>query len=126
LRSLRELKKGAFVTLRPRVEGEHSVPGLREWQRLELNYILEVSEILEIFMVVRQSDLFGLIPRSMIKFAQEVFGIMPLRAGPKKTSVPIKLVWHASRETDPAHLFLRKQMQLASSDVVTRGSRRPR
>jgi LysR family transcriptional regulator, transcriptional activator for leuABCD operon len=122
-RSISELKKGAFISLRPRVEGEHPVAGLREWQRLDLNYVLEVSEILEVFMVARQSDLFGLIPRSMMKFAHEVFGLRPLRAAPKKVSVPIKLVWHASREADPAHAFLRKQVRLASDDVVPRGSR---
>ena len=121
--SLSELKKGAFVSLRPRVEGEHPVAGIREWQRLELNCVLEVSEFLEVFMVAGQSDLFGLIPRSMLKFAQDAFGLRALRAGPKKLSVPIKLVWHASRETDPAHAFLRKQIQLASSDVVPRGAR---
>jgi LysR family transcriptional regulator, transcriptional activator for leuABCD operon len=121
-RSISELKKGAFISLRPRVEGEHPVAGIREWQRLDLNYVLEVSEILEVFMVARQSDLFGLIPRTMMNFAHEVFGLRPLRAGPKIISVPIKLVWHASREADPAHAFLRKQMQLASNDVVPRGS----
>ncbi len=121
--SLSELKKGAFVSLRPRIEGEHPVAGIREWQRLELNYVLEVSELLEVFMVAGQSDLFGLIPRSMMKFAREAFGLRALQAGPKRISVPIKLVWHASREADPAHAFLRKQIQLASSDVVPRGTR---
>jgi len=82
-----------------------------------------VSEFLEVFMVAGQSDLFGLIPRSMLKFAQDAFGLRALRAGPKRISVPIKLVWHASRETDPAHAFLRKQIQLASSDVVPRRTR---
>jgi DNA-binding transcriptional LysR family regulator len=122
-RSVGDLKKGAFVSLRPRVEGEHPVAGIREWQRLELNYVLEVSEILEVFMVARQSDLFGLIPRSMMKFAHDVFGLRPLRAGPKTVPVPIKLVWHASREADPAHAFLRQQIGLASRDIVPQGSR---
>jgi len=122
-RSISELKKGAFVSLRPRVEGEHPVAGIREWQRLELNFVLEVSELLEVFMVAGQSDLFGLIPRSMLKFAHAVFGLRPLRAGPKIVSVPIKLVWHASREADPAHAFLRKQIALACRDVVPHGSR---
>jgi DNA-binding transcriptional LysR family regulator len=122
-RSISALKKGAFVSLRPRVEGEHPVAGIREWQRLELNYVLEVSEILEVFMVAGQSDLFGLIPQSMMKFGHDVFGLRPLRAGPKKLPVPIKLVWLASREADLAHAFLRKQIRLASSDVVPRGSR---
>ena len=122
-RSVSELKKGAFVSLRPRVEGEHPVAGIREWQSLELNFVLEVSELLEVFMVAGQSDLFGLIPRSMLKFAHAVFGLRPLRAGPKIVSVPIKLVWHASREADPAHAFLRKQIALACHDVVPHGSR---
>jgi DNA-binding transcriptional LysR family regulator len=121
--SMEVLREGKFVALRPRIEGEHPVAGLREWQRLNLHVVLEVSEILEVFMVASQSDLFGLIPRSMLKFAREAFGLRALRAAPKKVSVPIKLVWHASRETDPAHAFLRKQMQLASSDVVPRGTR---
>ena len=117
-RTIKDLQKGAFVSLRPRIDGEHPVAGLREWQRLELNYVLEVSEILEIFMVAGQSDLFGLIPRSMLKFARDVFGLRPLQAGPKRISVPIKLLWHESRDADPAHAFLRKQIQLASHDVV--------
>jgi len=121
-RSIKDLKAAAFVSLRPRVEGEHPVAGIREWQRLKLNYVLEVSEILEIFMVTSQSDLFGLIPRSMMKFGREVFGLRPLSVGPKSAPVPIKLVWRASRETDPAHAFLRKQIGLACRDVIPRGS----
>ncbi len=121
-RSISELKKGAFISLRPRVEGENPVAGIREWQRLDLDCVLEVSEILEVFMVVRESDLFGLVPRSMIRFAHDVFGLRLLRATPKKTSVPIKLVWHAGREADPAHAFLRQQLRMASNDVVARKS----
>ncbi len=121
--SITELRKGAFVSLRPRIEGEHPVAGIRAWQHLELNVVLEVSELLEVFMVASRSDMFGLIPRSMTKFAREAFGLRPLRAGPREGSVPIKLLWHATREGDAAHAFLRMQIQLASSDVVPRGSR---
>ncbi len=123
IRSLADLKRGVFVSLRRRVEGEHPVAGIREWRRLELDVALEVSEILEVFMVAAQSDLFGLIPRSMMTFAADVFGLTPLRAGPRNAPVPIKLSWLRSREADPAHAFLRKQIQLASNDVVPRASR---
>jgi DNA-binding transcriptional LysR family regulator len=122
-RSLAELKRGEFVSLRPRVEGEHPVAGIQAWRRLELNVVLDVSEILEVFMVAAQSDLFGLVPRSMLKFAEDVFGLRLLRAGPRNAPVPIKLVWLRSREADPAHAFLRKLIQLAAHDVVPRGSR---
>jgi len=74
-------------------------------------------------MVTRPSDLFGLMPSSMMAFAREIFGMRPLPAGPKPTSLPIKLVWHRSREADPAHPFLCKQIGLAASDVVPHGSR---
>ena len=122
-RSIRDLAKGAFVSLRPRVDGEHPVAGLREWQRLDLRVDLEVSEILEVFMVVGQSDLFGLIPFSMIRFAQEVFGLRPLQAGPRYVPVPIKLAWIANRDPEPAHAFLRKHIQLAVAEVVPRKRR---
>lgn len=122
-RSIGDLTNGAFVSLRPRVEGEHPVAGLREWQRLKLRVVLEVSEILEIFMVVSQSDLFGLIPLSMFRFAREVFGLRQLQAGPKRVPIPIKLVWTSTREPEPAHAFLRKQIQLAATDVVPRDRR---
>lgn len=119
-RTVGDLARHPFVTLRSRVDGEHPVAGLREWQQLKLHIALEVSEILEVFMVVRQSDLFGLVPLSMLKFARDVFGLKPLRAGPKRIPIPIKLVWMGGREPDPAHAFLRKHIQLAATDVVSR------
>ena len=118
--SLSELKKAPFVGLRPRIAGEqHPVPGIREWRRLGLNVVLEVSEFLEVFMVAGRSDLFGVIPTSMLKFGGECFGLKPLNAGPKVT-VPIKLVWPVARERDAAHEFLRKQIELATNDVIPR------
>jgi LysR family transcriptional regulator, transcriptional activator for leuABCD operon len=116
--SKKVLRDGAFVRLRPRVEGIHPLEGIREWQRLKLNSVLEVSEILEIWMVVSQSDLFGLIPRSMEKVARETVGLRNLGWAPKAPSIPIKLYWHASRDADPAHAFLRAQLAIASKEVV--------
>ena len=112
------LKDGAFVRLRPRIEGEHPLEGIREWQRVELNYVLDVSEILEVFMVVSRSDLFGLIPRSMESVARDMFGLRALRWVPRAASVPIRLIWHASRDHDAAHAFLRAQLAMAVGAVV--------
>ena len=122
--SLTELRKAPFVGLRPRVAGEaHPVPGIGAWTRLKLHVVLEVSEFVEVFMVAAESDLFGLIPATMTKFAGECFGLKALRPGPK-VSVPIKLIWPVGRERDAAHEFLRKQIELATHDVVPRRSRR--
>jgi DNA-binding transcriptional LysR family regulator len=119
--SMKTLREGRFVALRPRVEGEHPVAGLRAWQRLNLRVALEVSEILEVFMVTSQSDLFGLIPRSMERVARSALGLRPLGVGPKSASVPIKLIWHAHRDADPGHAFLRKELETVARTIVVRG-----
>jgi DNA-binding transcriptional LysR family regulator len=82
--SLRELRKAPFVGLRPRVGSRgSSCTGIGAWQRLKLNVVLEVSEFVEVFMVAAASDLLGLVPSSMTKFAGERFALKALRAGPK-------------------------------------------
>ena len=118
VRSIKDLKRGAFVILRPRIDGEGAVAGIQAWSKLHLNRALEVSEILETFMVVSQSDLFGLVPRSMLHMARENFDLRALPVGPRAAAVPVKLFWLASREADPAHAFLRKQIALAVDATI--------
>jgi LysR family transcriptional regulator, transcriptional activator for leuABCD operon len=120
-KALQVLREGRFVQLRPRVEGDHPVTGIREWQRLDLTIALEVSEILEVFMVASQSDLFGLIPRSMERLARSTLGLRAVGAVPKSGAVPIKLIWHANRDADPAHAFLRKEFASVTARLVSRG-----
>lgn len=115
------LKHADFVSLRPRVDGEHPLEGIREWQRLKLHVVLEVSEILEIFMVASHSDLFGLIPKSMEAMARETFDLRVLPWTPKTQPAPIHLIWHASREADAAHIFLRAQLMAVAKDIVAKG-----
>ncbi|MDH5208609.1 MAG: LysR substrate-binding domain-containing protein [Burkholderiaceae bacterium] len=122
-RTIEDLKRGRFVSLRRRVEGESPVPGIQEWSRLQLNIALEVSEILEVFMVASRSDLFGLIPHSMLKIARDTLGLRALPVQVTTKSFPIKMVWSAGREADPAQVFIRKQIGLASRAVVGRGFR---
>jgi hypothetical protein len=107
-----------FVSFRPRVAGEHPLPGVREWQRFKLKIALEVSEIVEVLMVANQSDLCGLIPLSMQGVAREFFGLRPMPMSPKSGPTPVKLVWHASRDADQGHAFLRKQLAIAANDAI--------
>jgi DNA-binding transcriptional LysR family regulator len=119
--SAKILREGKFVTLRPRIEDEHPSPGIREWRQQNFEIALEVSEILEIFMVASQSDLFGIIPRSMEKVARNLFALRPLRESTQAAPVPILLIWHASRDADPAHAFLRKELGTVATAIVQRG-----
>jgi DNA-binding transcriptional LysR family regulator len=118
--STKVLRDGKFVSLRPRIEGEHPVPGLRELQRLNLTVALEVSEILEVFMVASQSDLFGLIPRSMEKLARGTLGLRSLGVFPAAETIPVMLIWHEKRDTDPAQVFLRKELGTVAAKVAGR------
>lgn len=115
------LKAGSFVRLRPRVAGEHPLEGIRAWLDLKLNFVLDVSEILEMFMMANHSDLFGLMPHSMEAMARKTFGLRTLGWAPKAPTIPIRLIWHASRDDDPAHVFLRAQLGSVVKDVVLRG-----
>ncbi len=124
--SLATLRKGRYVSLRPRVEGRHPVAGVEAWRRLGLEVVIEVSEVLEIFMVVRQSDLFGLVPRSMAALARETLDLRTIDAGPHATPVPILLCWHDSRTADPAHRFLRREIADVMGSLTGRTTRTPR
>lgn len=119
--SAKILREGKFVSLRPRIEGDHPSPGIQEWRQQNFDVVLEVSEILEIFMVASQSDLFGIIPQSMEKMARNLFGLRMLRESAKATPVPIWLIWHASRDADPAQAFLRKELAATATRIVQRG-----
>jgi LysR family transcriptional activator for leuABCD operon len=121
MRSVGDLKKLAFVSLQPRIDGEHPVAGLQELSRLKLSYALQVSEILEVFMVASQSDLLGVIPRSMLKVARDIFSLRVVPVEITAKTIPVKLVWSASRGPDAGHAFVRKQMAMASRAVVAHG-----
>ena len=87
-------------------------------RRHELDVVLEVSELLEVFLIASESDLFGLIPRSMEHVARHTFRLRSLGGFPRAPALPISLYWHSSREDDPGHRFLRQELAAATADVV--------
>ena len=111
-------RSAEFVTLRSRVEGEHPVPALREWQRLGLRVALEVSEFIEVLMVAGGSDLLAPVPFSMERLARGPFALRPVTAMRRIAPVPVKIIWHPARDRDPAHAFLRKELAAAVGDVA--------
>jgi DNA-binding transcriptional LysR family regulator len=112
------LESYEFVILRPRLEGEAPIAGLDDWRRLKPNISLEVSEIIEVFMVASQSDLCGLIPRSMADAARRLLDLRPLPATPRVPDIPIKLIWHSSRDHDEGHAFLLRELAAATKQAV--------
>lgn len=112
------LQSVEFVSLRPRVEGEHPVPAMRELQRLRPRIALEVSEFVEVFMVASQSDLVGLVPSSMEKIARATLDLRSLKVARRWGPVPINLIWHTRRDGDAAHAFLREQLLVCARQVI--------
>ena len=115
--SLKTLQAGRFVGLRPRTDERGGPAHIQAVRHHKLNVVLEVSEILEVFLVARESNLFGLIPRSMEHVARHAFRLSTLRGFPRAPTLPISLYWHSSREADPGHLFMRKELGAATTDV---------
>jgi DNA-binding transcriptional LysR family regulator len=116
--SMKRLRECRFVSLRQRADRENAPGAILAVRRLEFDIFLEVSEILEIFMVASQSDLVGLLPRSMQNIGRSAFGLRVLSAMPKGPTLPIHLYWHESRDDDRAHAFLRDELAAVVAKVV--------
>ena len=107
------------VRLRPRMEwATHPLAALRAESPWDANVVLEVSEFLEIFLVVSQSDLIGLAPASTVSMASGPLDLKPIAAGPEKRAVPVNMAWRSAREHDPAHRFLRDHLRKAAAKAV--------
>jgi DNA-binding transcriptional LysR family regulator len=118
-KSRKALLAWKFVTLRPRIDsGDHPLEGMREWQLLGPTVALEVSEFLEVLAVAHQSDLIGLVPRSLAEAARNVMKVQVLPGVPGVAPFPVRMIWRASRGADQAHRFLRDQVRAAAKEVV--------
>ncbi|MEJ8859945.1 LysR substrate-binding domain-containing protein [Variovorax robiniae] len=120
VRHEKDLRSLEFVGLRPRIDGDSPVPGLQEWLRLKLNFAIEVSEIMEVLLLASQSDLVGLVPRSMLKLARDAFHLRVLPEVVSARTFAIKLVWPASKGSDPGQVFVRKQIEIVSRALTGR------
>lgn len=116
--TLKTLQEGRFVGLRPRTEKVGGPAHIQAVRQSELNVVLEVSEMLEVFLIAAESNLFGLIPRSMENVARHSFRLRSLGGFPRAPTLPISLYWHSSREADPGHTFLGKALGAATADVI--------
>jgi DNA-binding transcriptional LysR family regulator len=116
--TVRSLHDCEIVSLRARHQDELRPPGIREWGQRIGRPVLEVSELLEVLLVVSESSMVGLFPESFTKLARRHFDVHPLDVRPAAAPVPVHLVWHTRRDGDPGHLFLRQQLAEATWRVM--------
>jgi DNA-binding transcriptional LysR family regulator len=123
LRSHNTLKalvaKWKFVRLRPRVNLDDApLEELRAWTRLNPGIALEVSELLEVLMVVSQSDLLGIVPLSLAERARPILGVQVIPGMPKRSPIPVRMEWRSASTADPAHKFLREHVRRAARTMI--------
>lgn len=118
-RSRKALLAWKFASLRPRIgSDEHPLEGVREWMRLRPTVALEVSEFLEVLAIVHQSDLVGLVPRSLVGAARRILDIQAIPGVPAGATFPVRMTWRTRRGSDPGHAFLREQARIAAREVT--------
>jgi len=110
-----------FVTLRPRIAGEHPILAIREARQLGLRIALEVSEFVEVGMVAAASDLLAPVLTSMERLARRTLDLRPVPAIAAFAPVPVKLIWNRARDRDPGHAFLRTELAAAVKVAVKAG-----
>ena len=113
------LQGASFVVLRSRTNEMERIKPYRRWLSLNLKHTLEVSELLEILLVVSQSDLFGIMLRSMANATTETFKVSVLEiTGWVSEAIPVRMIWHPRRDSDPAHAFLREQVRVVTRETL--------
>jgi DNA-binding transcriptional LysR family regulator len=102
-----------FVAIRKRLQGFarlHLPDSL--WQ-IPANQLLELSEHMEVLLATSRTERIGVVPQSLVNLGKETFGLEQLPVSPNTEEALINLVWHKSRDGDPAHAFVREQLAAA-------------
>lgn len=116
--TLRSLRDCRVVSLRARQQDELRPAGIREWGKRIGRPVLEVSELLEVLLVVSGSDMVGLFPESFVTLAHRHFDVQPLDLRPASATVPVRMVWHERRDADPAHRYLRERLAEVTTKLL--------
>jgi LysR family transcriptional activator for leuABCD operon len=107
--SLAALERESFVGLHRRPAQWERTPAVKEVLALrDWKIAFNVSEFLEIPLIVAATDFVSMMPLSMAGTLQ-MAGLVRLLPFPTALSpVEIKMTWHAGRRRDPAHMWLRR------------------
>lgn len=114
-RVLGRLTKKQFNEERHVVHQEKHAPGkaprLRDVDAsISYRADVEVGNALAIPIVVSQTDLIAVTTEKIATFFSKPFGLQVLELPVKLPPIPVFLIWHRSRERDPAHAWMRAGM----------------
>ena len=106
--TIEDLWKAEFVTFHHRREIDFEPTAIKELRKLGMRVTVHVSELLEIPTLVASTDLVGVFAASMGPLMEQRLGLQVLPIPLDLPSVPIYMIWHATRRHDPAHRWLRE------------------
>jgi DNA-binding transcriptional LysR family regulator len=108
--TIEDLRKAEFINLHHRRATEYMPVVLREFDKLALNEVVHVSELLEIPIIVATTNLLGLFLSSMAPLVHNAIRLQVLEIPLDLPPMPIHLIWHEARRNDAAHRWLRELM----------------
>lgn len=116
------------VVLRPKSPEEVRLAVRQKLHDLDRDIMLEVSSTLALAVIVSETNALGVMGRALaVKLAKK----LGLEVYPPPVALPtadVYLVWHRTRDADPAHAWLRKGIEsvfASSRTQVNRGLRHP-
>ena len=116
-RVLAALRQERFVGIHPR-QGTppDSMRAIRQAiEALDVDWVVSLSEFLEVPFVALQTDFVCYLPESMLKRNNGEVLLHVIKNVIPDIPIPISLVWHESRRTDGGHRWLR---DLVAATVV--------
>ncbi|MFT4288604.1 LysR family transcriptional regulator [Nocardioides sp.] len=116
-----ELSWEAFVSLRHAVAGSQAAPtpAVRRLRELGLRHepVVKAAGLLPLASIVAGTDLVAVVPSRLAARLGPATGTIAVPAPFPATEIVETMWWHASRELDPAHAWLREQLVAGSGGL---------
>lgn len=116
------------VVLRPKSPEEVRLGVRQKLHDLDRDILLEVSSTLALAVIVSETNALGIMGRALAVKLADKLGLDIFPPPVALPSADVYLVWHRTRDKDPAHRWLRKGIESVFADAraqVNRGLRRP-
>jgi DNA-binding transcriptional LysR family regulator len=106
------LRRERFVSVhtRPGPRSEALEDAARTINALDLDWVIQVSEFLEVPYLVATTELLGYLPASLARPALEAGLVQEVPLPAALPPIPIFLIWHETRRADEGHRWLRRMV----------------
>ncbi len=117
------------VVLRPKSPEEVRLAVRQKLHDLERDVMLEVSSTLALAVIVSESNALGVMGRALAVKLADKLGLNVFPPPVTLPSADVHLIWHRTRDKDPAHRWLREGIESVFAEAraqLSRGLHQPR